>query len=400
MSALGKRHDLELRAKALRKASTINTTFILKQLFKLADVATADKDAVIDVLGNVIQKADTAVEVMTAGDATAQKLSELFDLQLDEPRAWSLRRTEHRTLPSKDLQYMYQKLKRAGYDKASEATSRIRIDLMMVEARVVVLDLIREEQKQEQEQESCDDIIPDLGGRFSISNDGTVDNSIPPVPHPPLPRKLRPSTPQKRKPQELLVYPELDISVEIVDNRHFGHPKKMRITGKADWGLAYGTRTAVNHGSALIAIEAKSEATFTSARYQLVTYLAIMQQLRRQNENMNDFVQGFFSDGYQYVFMAIDNKNAVLQSRVYDCRFDRDIHLIFSWIVSLLRAAAKTSPKTSPTKKDTTRYNEIHDFNNNVFVKVYNDKDEVMGEDEDEDEGDDTNVCLPQIVVT
>lgn len=101
--ALGKRADLEQRAKDLRKNSTINTTFVLKQLFGLADGTTIDKEAIIRVLGKVIQKADTEVEVLTAGDATAQRLIELFDFQEDPESLWLLRKAEHRKLPSKDL---------------------------------------------------------------------------------------------------------------------------------------------------------------------------------------------------------------------------------------------------------------------------------------------------------
>jgi len=40
------------------------TTFILKQLFGLADATTIDKEAIIHVLDNMIQEADTEVEVV------------------------------------------------------------------------------------------------------------------------------------------------------------------------------------------------------------------------------------------------------------------------------------------------------------------------------------------------
>ena len=63
---------------------------------------------------------------------------------------------------------------KAGYDEASEASSRIRIDLMMVEARITARDLIKEEQ----EQELCDDIVPDLNEKLPVSMDDPVDNSV------------------------------------------------------------------------------------------------------------------------------------------------------------------------------------------------------------------------------
>ena len=101
--------------------------------------------------------------------------------------------------------------------------------------------------------------------------------------------------------------------------------------------------------------------------------------------------------------MAIDHKNAVLQSKVYDSRSGRDLHLIFSLIVSLLRTAAKYPPNTSPTKGDATRYNEIHDFNKNVFVKVYSnsywDGEDGEEEEEEEEEEEGGDACLPQIII-
>jgi len=117
---------------------------------------------------------------------------------------------------------MYEKLYKAGYDQDSEETSQIRINLMMVEARIAALELIKEEKEKE----------PDLNEKVSA-----VDNSVSSILHPSAP-KLRPSTSQQRKPQELVIYPELDLSVEIVNTSDADHPKKMRITGKADWGIA------------------------------------------------------------------------------------------------------------------------------------------------------------------
>lgn len=267
---------------------------------------------------------------------------------------------------------MYEKLSKAGYDRDSEATSRIRIDLMMVEAIIAARELIKEEQRKD----------PDLNKKVSVSMD--VDDSVSSTPFPSA-QELRPSTPQQRKPQELVIYPELDLSVEIVDTSDADHPRKIRVTGKADWSIAYGPRKSINHGRALLAVKAKSKTTFSSARCQLLTYLVIMKHLRRQNDKINDIVQGFYSDGYRYAFMAIDHKNAVLESKVYDSRSGHDVHLIFSWIVSLVRTAAKSSPNTSPTKGDATSYNEIHDFNKNVFVKVYSNK-HCDGEDGDEED--------------
>ena len=111
---------------------------------------------------------------------------------------------------------------KAGYDEASEASSRIRIDLMMVEARITARDLIKEEQ----EQELCDDIVPDLNEKLPVSMDDPVDNSVTLTLHLLVPPNLRPPTPQKRKSQKLVGYPELDPSVEITDTSDAGHTQR------------------------------------------------------------------------------------------------------------------------------------------------------------------------------
>ena len=146
----------------------------------------------------------------------------------------------------------------------------------------------------------------------------------------------------------------------------------MKVTGKADWGLAYGARSLVAqplvgargeiaNGNAMVVIEAKSRAQFSSAGAQLLTYLAIMHQLRKQNKKPNAVVQGFYSDGWLYEFMAIDTNGVVLSSDIVNCQSTRDYDLIFSWIVALLYSAAKSSPMTSPTKYDVTRQKEIQE---------------------------------------
>lgn len=50
--------------------------------------------------------------------------------------------------------------------------------------------------------------------------------------------------------------------MEIVDTSGADHPKQMRVTGKADWGIAYGPRKSISHGRAPLATEAKSNTTY------------------------------------------------------------------------------------------------------------------------------------------
>ena len=84
----------------------------------------------------------------------------------------------------------------------------------------------------------------------------------------------------------------------------------------------------------MVAVEVKSESQFSSARAQLLTYLAIMHQLRKQNKKPNAVAQGFYSDGWLYGFMAIDTNGVVLASDILNCRstsgYDVFIYLLIN----------------------------------------------------------------------
>jgi len=106
-------------------------------------------------------------------------------------------------------------------------------------------------------------------------------------------------TPPLHRPLQMQIFPEMDLSVEIDDKRR-GEEKRISITGKADRAFAHGDRTDSGSGTVLIAIKAKDPATFSQARDQLLTYLAIMRQLRKQEQKIADYVQGVYSDGRLY----------------------------------------------------------------------------------------------------
>jgi len=201
----------------------------------------------------------------------------------------------------------------------------------------------------------------------------------------------RPSTSTAQSPfdaAKLTISPELDLTVEIEDRRNPEKPTKFRITGGADWALAYGYRKPLypwisDHrpedfcrGNTLIAV-AKTPMTLAGAQSQLLTYLAILQRTRRQHDKINHCVQGFFSDGENYGFMAINNEGMVVKSRYYNITDGNDLRTVFNWIVSLMVTSVKSSPSTSPTRPGSTR-DEIME---KVFVEFY--RKDLYEEDED-----------------
>jgi hypothetical protein len=158
-----------------------------------------------------------------------------------------------------------------------------------------------------------------------------------------------------------------DLSVEIEDRRT-DELRKIRISGKPDWAFAHGDRKNSGSGSVLIAIEAKNPTTFSLARNQLLTYLVIMRQLRKQEHKIVDHVQGFYSDGNNYRFMYIGGEGKVYESKNFDIRFEEELKVAFNWILDMMHSAA---PNTSPTKPGQAQETELSDFENRVFLHLY-----------------------------
>ncbi|KAA8914683.1 hypothetical protein FN846DRAFT_770923 [Sphaerosporella brunnea] len=162
----------------------------------------------------------------------------------------------------------------------------------------------------------------------------------------------------------------MDLSVEIEDRRT-DELRKFRISGKPDWAFAQGDRKNSGSGTVLIAIEAKNPATIGLARNQLLTYLVIMRQLRKQEQKIVDHVQGFYSDGKNYRFMYIGGEGKVYESKNFDTRFEEELKVAFNWILDMMHSAAKSSPNTSPTKPGQAQESELSDFENRVFLHLY-----------------------------
>jgi hypothetical protein len=229
---------------------------------------------------------------------------------------------------------MLDRFSRAGYDAASEAYCRIPIDCILTAAKLA----------------------------YREQNETTTQ---PTTQQPVLGRS---TTPQP-VPKSLRIYPEMDLTVQIDDQRDSSRPKKIRITGKADWALAHNKRVDSGAGSVLLAVEATTQYSFGGAECQLLTYLATMQALRRQRYKVNDFVQGFYSDGWLFCFMAIDSDGSVLASKLY--HRDHDLHSIFNWVLAMIKTAARSCPTTSPTKPQLQKDAEIRGFRENVLLRFY-----------------------------
>lgn len=180
----------------------------------------------------------------------------------------------------------------------------------------------------------------------------------------------RPSTPQDdfEDRETVKVYPEVDVAVDVID------PKTkvtVRVTGRADWAFGYSGRQAAAHGTFLVAMEAKRRGLFSSAESQLITYLAILRELRIKAKKTNAVTQGFYTDGYRYCFMAVDADGEIGESPVYDIRERQGRKTVFNFVVTILETALKCSPTVTPTRAGEQRDKEINNFSGEIWSIVY-----------------------------
>lgn len=180
------------------------------------------------------------------------------------------------------------------------------------------------------------------------------------------------------------MFPELGLAVYMTDPTT-GIP--IQVHGRADWGLGYGTREGVAEGTFLGVMEAKQRETFSTAERQLLVYLAMIRELQLQQQKTNCTVQGFFSDGERYCFLAIRNDGAIQRSLIYetDPMTDGHPHLkkIFNFIVTILETLSKSSPHTTPTKVRLRVENEVHEYEKAVWMPAYQGPEELVSANDD-----------------
>jgi len=222
--------------------------------------------------------------------------------------------------------------------------------------------------------------------RETVRLGSTIDNNPPTIENAPdnanepvvsTERATTPVLSDSHRP--LTIYPEMDLSVEIEDRRvkTTNGYLRMRILGRADWAFGH---SQTNLGAVLIAVRAKSPKTFFQADTQLLAYLAILRKFHQQETKRSIAVQGFYSDGEQYVFACIREDGKVFRSLTYN-RYERDhMGVIFNWIVRMLASASKSSPSSSPTKAGKDGEEVLTNFDDKVFLKLYN-----PAADDDED---------------
>jgi hypothetical protein len=272
--------------------------------------------------------------------------------------------------------YSLQLLKKTLYDKSSEAYNRIAIDFLVIAcmtrhqntpSKLSVNDpttattpiLEQSELPTNSPHDQTTTIIPILDQATKITGPLYV------APATPL---MAPKSTSQRLP--IKVFPEMSLSVRVEKGG-----QEWSLSGVADWAIGYGDRVALEDGTVLLAIEAKRKENLPDAEAQLLAYLATIRQLRIQANKKNVITQGFLSDRVRYTFMCIRNNGTVMMSRQYNLSFAADLKTVFNFLLSMLITVTESSPNTSPTKPGLEQDEEIENFDRDVFVRVFKDKD-------------------------
>lgn len=110
----------------------------------------------------------------------------------------------------------------------------------------------------------------------------------------------------------------------------------------------------------LITAFAKRRGTTDLALPQLIAYMGIVHTTRKEESKENSVVYGAASDGGIFRFCRIDNDGFFTHSRLLE--WEEDADKIYSIMRSLLRAAALSSPSTTPIKDPLQRRIVLESF--------------------------------------
>ncbi|MCJ1383559.1 hypothetical protein MMC17_006673 [Xylographa soralifera] len=292
---------------------------------------------------------------ITASDATIPQIVQVFGLNFDilsMDARWTLAEDCILEEP-RVLRRNLNDLRDAFYEEQSEATCRIAIDIILIQCRKYV--------------------------RLK-HHSAKVETSTLTTPSTPLKGTLNQPNETHKKPIKL--YPESIISVEVPN--HSIPNGKYLVSGRADWAMGYSSKD--EDGALLVAVEAKQRSEFSTGESQLITYLAILRENRRRAGKTNIITQGFYSDGTRFGFVCIRDNGAIVQSPTWDTQAGGGLRMVFSFIVAMLETAMKSTPTATPTKPGVLQDKEIHNFDDEVWSKVYTLMDESMIIDDDSDD--------------
>ncbi|KAI9843077.1 MAG: hypothetical protein M1837_006622 [Sclerophora amabilis] len=158
----------------------------------------------------------------------------------------------------------------------------------------------------------------------------------------------RPSTPEP-SPAELILQFETELSYPVTYKG-----KQRTINGRADFSLWYDKNATL--GTNLVVVEAKRRHQSDSGLGQLVAYMGIIHEIRKDEKRDNAVVYGISTDGVDFRFHRIDNNGTYSKSTLLEWDYSEShVNQITSYLRYIVRAAISSSPSTTPIKPGTKR---------------------------------------------
>ncbi|KAL9124196.1 MAG: hypothetical protein Q9217_006450 [Psora testacea] len=301
-------------------------------------------------------KADERLIKINASDTTVSEIIKVFGLNSDitcEESLWTLAEDSILKEPT-ILRRHLKDLKEAFYQENSEATCRLTIDVILIQCRKY------------------------LRHKYNPPKAKATPSATPSTP----PKCTFDALTEPAK-EPVRFYPECTISVEIA---HRTVPNKgFLVSGRADWALGYSSKD--EDAALLVAMEAKQRSEFSAGESQLIAYLAILREKRRRASKTNIITQGFYSDGSRFAFVFIKDDGTIARSPTLDTASPEGLGMVFSFIVAMLETAMKSTPTVSPTKPGVLQDTEIHNFDHEVWSRIFKSMDEslMVSDDDTED---------------
>jgi hypothetical protein len=186
-----------------------------------------------------------------------------------------------------------------------------------------------------------------------------------------------PSTPEKAVDNMLAsepvkrvkLFPESSLSIEMPNK--LVPNGKILVTGRADRAMGYSTTRKRDKGTLLVAIEMKRRSEFSKGEAQLIAYLAILRENRLRTKKTNIITQGFYSDGTRFVFIYIEADGIIRQSTMFNINRERDLKVVFNFMITMMETAMKSTPNATPTKPGQLQEKEVNHYKDEVWPKIY-----------------------------
>ena len=137
------------------------------------------------------------------------------------------------------------------------------------------------------------------------------------------------------------------------------------VTGRTDWTMGYDKDKT---GALLVAMEAKRAVKFSEGGKQLLAYLFMLRELRKQSGRKDTTIQGFHTDGQRFCFVSLLTNGRITESGIINIKKDEDgLDLVYSWIITIMNITISSSPRTSPQKGGQEEEQDMERLHASIF---------------------------------